>query len=183
MKTNQDGGSYSAKKPSAPAKELAKNQAKEGAGKMGYSQKFGPGRASGYDKGAMRAMDVMTHGGASKYMKDGPGQGFFSKLNRTVTRGLGDIGVQIADFAFPDRHRAINKDPRAKQNAYRNKLNENKHYDRSRELAATNQTFGTLADFFDDDGLGNSRTGVSTDYREDVRKKNEAYEKSQNKQN
>ena len=175
MKTNQDGGSYSAKKPSAPANQLAKDQAKEGAGEMGYAQKFGPGRASGYDKGAMKAMDVMTHGGASKYMGEGAAQGFFSNLKkagRTVTRGLGDIAVQATDFIMPDRNRAINSSSAAKQNAYRSKIDEMSHYDRSRELAAKGETFGTLANYFDDDGLGNARTGVRTDVKEDIRKKN-----------
>ena len=235
MKSNQDGGSVTAKDPAAAGKQLAANQAgaakyKEGPAqrqrinnqtatkegkdmvpdkmlkrgdvradgsivgetmnknkgvgpsRMGYSQKFGPGRMNGYDAGAKKVMDVMTYGGASKYMGEGPGQmQFLKKLGRTVTRGLGDIAMQASDFIMPDRHRAINKDPRAKQNAYRSKLDENAHYDRSRELAATNQTFGTLANYFDDDGLGNPRTGVRTDYKEDVREKNEAYKKSKNK--
>lgn len=211
MKSNQDGGSVTAKDPAAAGKQLAANQEgaakykkgpamghkkgpamghkkggakmmEDGPGKMGYSQKFGAGRMNGYDAGAKKVMDVMTYGGASKYMGEGPGQmQFLKKLGRTVTRGLGDIAMQASDFIMPDRHRAINKDPRAKQNAYRSKLDENAHYDRSRELAATNQTFGTFANYFDDDGLGNPRTGVRTDYKEDIRKKNEAYKKSQNK--
>lgn len=45
----------------------------DGPGKMGYSQKFGPGRMNGYDAGAEKVMDVMTLG-ASKYMAEGPGQ-------------------------------------------------------------------------------------------------------------
>tara|TARA_R110000803_G_scaffold205491_1_gene272189 strand:+ start:97 stop:651 length:555 start_codon:yes stop_codon:yes gene_type:complete len=160
MKTNQDGGSYSAKKPSAPAKEMARNQAKEGAGKMGYAQKFGPGRASGYDKGAMKAMDVMTHGGASKYMKDGPGQGFFSKLGRTISRGAGDIGTQLADM-IP----VIGSDNQKLNRFARNqKQSENMHYDESRRLASQGETFGTLADYFDDDGDGNARVGERTNY-------------------
>jgi len=173
MKTNQDGGSYSAKKPSAPANQLAKDQAKEGAGKMGYSQQFGPGRMNGYDAGAKKVMDVMTHGGASKYMGEGPGQmQFLKKLGRTVSRGLGDIAVQATDFIMPDRNRAINSSSAAKQNAYRSKIDEMSHYDRSRELAEKGETFGTLANYFDDDGLGNARTGVRTDVKEDIRKKN-----------
>jgi hypothetical protein len=39
MKTNQDGGSYTAKKPGAAANELQSNQ--DGAAKMGYKQHFG----------------------------------------------------------------------------------------------------------------------------------------------
>jgi len=87
MKTNQDGGSYSAKKSSAPAKELAANQkgaAKysvekgshdhpHGASRMGYTQSFdGPARKNGYQKGAARVQDIMTNGGAARYMKHGP---------------------------------------------------------------------------------------------------------------
>lgn len=95
MKTNQDGGSYSAKKSSAPAKELAANQkgaAKyghhkgaadysvekgshdhpHGASRMGYTQSFdGPARKNCYQKGASRVMDIMTNGGAARYKKYG----------------------------------------------------------------------------------------------------------------
>jgi hypothetical protein len=91
MKTNQDGGSYSAKKSSAPAKELAANQkgaAKgmdhkkgaadysvgkgshdhpHGASRMGYSQSFGPARVNSYAKGAAKVQDIMTNGGAAKH--------------------------------------------------------------------------------------------------------------------
>jgi hypothetical protein len=94
MKTNQDGGSYSAKKPSAPAKELAANQkgaAKgmdhkkgaadysvgkgshdhpHGASRMGYKQSFGANKANCYAKGAAKVAEIMTFG-ASKYMKHG----------------------------------------------------------------------------------------------------------------
>lgn len=172
MKTNQDGGSYSAKKPSAPAKEMAKNQAKEGAGRMGYTQNFGPGRASGYDKGAIRAMDVMTHGGASKYMKDGPGQGFFSNLKkgaRTVTRGLGDIGMQLYDMtlAGPDIKNIERPDVYTSSANYarKNKRRENEHYAKSRALAKRGDTFFSLADYFDDDGRGNAITSKNSNQR------------------
>lgn len=73
MKTNQDGGSVTAKDPAAAGKQLMADQ-KAGGARMGYSQKFGPGRMNGYDAGAKKVMDVMTHGGASEYMKKGPGQ-------------------------------------------------------------------------------------------------------------
>jgi hypothetical protein len=168
MKTNQDGGSYSAKKPSAPGKERARNQAKEGAGKaMGYSQNFGPGRASGYDKGALRAMDVMTHGGASKYMGEGPGQGFFSKLGRTISRGASDIGTQLLDMVQPDIQH-INRPhiwTNSANKAVSAKQKENAHYDKSRALAKGGQTFGTIADYLDDDGKGNARTTKNTNQR------------------
>jgi hypothetical protein len=93
MKTNQDGGSFSAKDSKAPAKELAANQkgaAKyahhkgaadynvkkgshdhpHGASRMGYNQSFGAARVSGYSKGAAKVADIMTFG-ASKYMTHG----------------------------------------------------------------------------------------------------------------
>lgn len=73
MKTNQDGGSVTASDPAAAGKQLAADQ-KAGGARMGYSQKFGPGRMNGYDAGAKKVMDVMTHGGASEYMAEGPGQ-------------------------------------------------------------------------------------------------------------
>ncbi len=89
MKTNQDGGSDSAKKPSAPAEQIAGNQkgaAKyghhkgaadysvkngshdhpHGAPKMGYKQSFGAGKANCYAKGAAKVAEIMTFG-ASKY--------------------------------------------------------------------------------------------------------------------
>ena len=117
MKTNQDGGSVTAKDSSAAGKQLEKNQAKEGAAKykhgaadghdmdekkgaakykgahdydtskgshghdskgghgaakMGYSQSFGAARMNGYAKGAAKVLDIMTNGGAAKYMKHGP---------------------------------------------------------------------------------------------------------------
>ena len=162
MKSNQDGGSYSAQKPSAPANQLAKDQAKEGAGRMGYAQNFGPGRASGYDKGAMKAMDVMTHGGASRYMKDGPGQGFFSKLGRTITRGAGDIGTQLLDLMQYD-HNAGNSgtfggfnmggSKSAKNQAANQKVRENRHFEESRRLANEGKTFGSLANYFQDQDM------------------------------
>ena len=186
MKTNQDGGSYSAKKPSAPAKEMARNQAKEGAGKMGYAQKFGPGRASGYDKGAVKAMDVMTYGGASKYMKEGPGQtkpGFFSKLARTVSRGAGDIGTQLLDLMQYD-HDGGNSGSSAgfnmggsrgaKNQAGNQKVSENRHYEESRRLANEGETFGTLANYFQDQNMPSGQ-GLPADLAKQIedRKKNQ----------
>ena len=69
MKTNQDGGSYTAKKPGAAAKELKKNE--EGAAKMGYDQKFGEARISPSKMGDAKASELMQ--GAAKYY-DGAGQ-------------------------------------------------------------------------------------------------------------
>jgi hypothetical protein len=68
MKTNQDGGSYTAKKPGAAAKELKTNQ--EGAAKMGYQQKFGATRMSPSKRGDKMASELMH--GAGKYY-DGAG--------------------------------------------------------------------------------------------------------------
>lgn len=149
MKTNQDGGSMTAKDPSAAGREIAANQAgaakykegpaqrqrinnqtatKEGKGmvpdkmlkrgdvradgsivgetmnknegvgpsRMGYSQKFGPGRMNGYDAGAKRVMDVMTHGGASKYMAEGPGQGKFDAMNERLRINKDEARTQAA---------------------------------------------------------------------------------------
>ena len=92
MKTNQDGGSVTAKDSSAAGKQLEKNQVKEGAAKykgahdydtskgshdhphgaakMGYSQSFGAARVNGYAKGAAKVANIMSFG-ASKYMKHG----------------------------------------------------------------------------------------------------------------
>lgn len=90
MKTNQDGGSVTAKDSSAAGKQLEKNQegaAKykgahdydtskgshdhpHGAAKMGYSQSFGAARVNGYTKGAAKVANIMSFG-ASKYMKHG----------------------------------------------------------------------------------------------------------------
>jgi len=53
-----------------------------GPSRMGYAQKFGPGRMNGYDAGAKKVMDVMTYGGASKYMAEGPGQQKSGDLSR-----------------------------------------------------------------------------------------------------
>jgi len=69
MKTNQDGGSYTAKKPAAAAEELKKNE--DGAAKMGYQQKFGAARMSPSKMGDMKASELM-HGAARYY--DGAGQ-------------------------------------------------------------------------------------------------------------
>ena len=69
MKTNQDGGSYTAKKPGAAAKELKKNE--DGAAKMGYNQKFGEDRMSPSKMGDAKASELM-HGAAKYY--DGAGQ-------------------------------------------------------------------------------------------------------------
>ena len=69
MKTNQDGGSYTAKKPGAAANELQKNQ--EGAAKMGYKQHFGAARISPSKMGDAKASELM-HGAARYY--DGAGQ-------------------------------------------------------------------------------------------------------------
>lgn len=100
MKSNKDGGSVTAKDPAAAGKELMANQkgaakykkgpAKKkpdankngvpdyaedgvGASRMGYSQKFGPGRKNCYQKGAAKVAQIMKNDGAAKYM-EGPSQ-------------------------------------------------------------------------------------------------------------
>jgi len=45
------------------------------------------------------------------------------------------------------------------------KQKENAHYDNSRALAKGGQTFGTIADYLDDDGKGNARTTKNTNQR------------------
>ena len=64
-------------KTKAKVKAVKKDAPKdyEGGARMGYSQKFGPGRMNGYDAAAKKTMDVMSYGGASKYMAEGPAQG------------------------------------------------------------------------------------------------------------
>lgn len=69
MKTNQDGGSYTAKKSGAAAEELKENEV--GAAKMGYDQKFGAARMSPSKMGDAKASELM-HGAARYY--DGAGQ-------------------------------------------------------------------------------------------------------------
>ena len=69
MKTNQDGGSVTAKDPGAAAKELKKNE--DSAAKMGYNQKFGAARISPSKMGDAKAGELMQ--GAAKYY-DGAGQ-------------------------------------------------------------------------------------------------------------
>ena len=69
MKTNQDGGSVTAKDPGAAAKELKKNE--NSAAKMGYNQKFGSARMSPSKMGDAKAGELMQ--GAAQYY-DGAGQ-------------------------------------------------------------------------------------------------------------
>ena len=74
--TTKAGGN----KPPVNKKRGADEQA--GPGRMGYAQKFGPGRMNGYDAGAKKVMDVMTYGGASRYMAEGPAQSNISEYTR-----------------------------------------------------------------------------------------------------
>ena len=69
MKTNQDGGSVTAKNPGAAAKELKKNE--DSAAKMGYKQEFGAARMSPSKRGDKVASELMH--GAGRYY-DGAGQ-------------------------------------------------------------------------------------------------------------
>lgn len=93
MKTNQDGGSYTAKKPGAAAEELKKNE--DGAAKMGYDQKFGAARMSPSKMGDMKASDLM-HGaaryydGAGMYMNGAPKYEGAGKYNGPMDVGHGE---------------------------------------------------------------------------------------------
>jgi hypothetical protein len=85
------------------------------------------------------------------------------KVGRTGTRLLGDLGVQALDMFQPDHgsHASGYRAPGA--TSYYDKLAqkdwENEHYDKSRQLVKEGKTFFTLADYLDDDGAGNARTG------------------------
>lgn len=106
MKTNQDGGSVTAKDPGAAAKELNKNE--KGAAKMGYDQKFGAARMSPSKMGDAKASELM-HGaakyydGAGQYMNGAPKYEGAGKYNGPMDAGHGEeIG-----HAHPDTAPAI----------------------------------------------------------------------------
>tara|TARA_R110002167_G_scaffold87772_1_gene236926 strand:+ start:1276 stop:1878 length:603 start_codon:yes stop_codon:yes gene_type:complete len=144
----------------------------DGSAKMGYSQKFGAGRMNGYAKGAAKVNNIMM---------DGPSQGFFDtvkKVGRTITRGAGDIGTQVLDMLQPDvQHIGSGGGPmanvgtglgtskQARRDAVKAKKIENDQYAKSRALAKGGQTYGTLADYFDDDGRGNAITSSNSGSR------------------
>jgi hypothetical protein len=111
MAANQAGAAkaYGGNKGDESAKTKAKVKAVkkdapkdyEGGARMGYSQKFGPGRMNGYDAGAKKVMDVMTYG-ASKYMAEGPGQSY--SVGKPDRSGEGEYGRrQRGVFASGDR--------------------------------------------------------------------------------
>ncbi len=92
---------------------------------------------------------------------DSPAKGLgdtLKKIGRTVTRGLGDIGMQAVDMIRPDHgsHASGRRPPGATsyQEKYYNKEDEKAHYQKSRDLAAQGKTYGSLSSFFDDDGEG-----------------------------
>jgi hypothetical protein len=93
MKTNQDGGSYTAKKPGAAAKQLKENE--KGAAKMGYDQKFGSDRMSPSKMGDTKASELM-HGaakyydGAGQYMNGAPKYEGAGKYNGPMDAGHGE---------------------------------------------------------------------------------------------
>ncbi len=110
MKTNQDGGSVTASDPSAAGKQLAADQ-KAGGARMGYAQKFGPGRMNGYDAAAKKTMDVMSNGGASKYMAEGPAQGARQKIEATVPASTTEFRAnRKRKFDIMNAKLRINKD-------------------------------------------------------------------------
>lgn len=59
----------------------------EGGARMGYSQKFGPGRMNGYDMGAAKVDDIMK--GGAKMMAKGPGQMKDIKSGKMITLTTG----------------------------------------------------------------------------------------------
>ena len=101
MKTNQDGGGKSSTAPANELKANQEGAAKYkgahdykkgaankkpdangngvpdyaedgvGAARMGYSQSFGAARMNGYAKGAAKVTNIMTNGGAARYMGKG----------------------------------------------------------------------------------------------------------------
>ena len=113
MKSNQDGGSMTAKDPAAAGKEMIANQkgaakykkgpaqkkpdankngvpdyAEDGVGasRMGYSQKFGPGRKNCYQKGAAKVADIMKNGPAQmKDVKSGERVNVKTSNNKTLS--------------------------------------------------------------------------------------------------
>ncbi len=92
MKTNQDGGSYTAKKPGAAAKELKKNE--DGAAKMGYDQNFGAARVSPSKMGDEKASELMQgaakyYDGAGMYMNGAPKYEGAGKYNGPMDIGHG----------------------------------------------------------------------------------------------
>lgn len=93
MKTNQDGGSYTAKKPGAAAKELKREE--KGAAKMGYQQEFGAARMSPSKMGDAKASEIM-HGaakyydGAGQYMNGAPKYEGAGKYNGPMDAGHGE---------------------------------------------------------------------------------------------
>lgn len=122
MKTNQDGGSVTAKDPAAAGKQLAADQTKAaGPGRMGYSQKFGPGRMNGYDAGAKKVMNVMTYGGA-----EGPGQGANQEIVATGQQDSSKREFRAnrkRKFDAMNERLRINKDEARTQTAIANQRN------------------------------------------------------------
>ena len=136
----------------------------KGNGKMGYSQDFGPARMNGYASGALKVGKIMSDGPSPTMKVAGPGDGILGtakKVARTITRGIGDVGMQAFDFLNPDTNKInYGSQPSSHTTSYSDakkaKKIENKHYAKSRELAKEGKTYGSLANFFDDDGKGNS---------------------------
>ena len=146
-----------------PAKKLDKIQATEGAGKMGYAQTFGASRMNSYAKGAGKVNDIMMNG---------PSQSFFEtlkKAGRTVSRGAGDIAMQLYDMTLGGPDMQNQERPHVYTSsanyARKNKRAENEHFAKSRALAKGGQTFGTIADYLDDDGRGNAITSKNSNER------------------
>ena len=138
-------------------KRLKKSVAKSE--KRGMNMDYDTTDASG--EGRSR---TSTRSGVSRYGSDhgdSPAKGLgdtLKKIGRTVTRGIGDIGMQAVDMIRPDSgsHASGRRPPGA--TSYQDKLNqkdqEKAHYQKSRDLAASGKTYGSLSSIFDDDGEG-----------------------------
>jgi len=132
-----------------------------------YGDKSGPTGYIGEQKAdLMKYNPVDDRAGMSRYgadQGDSPAKGLgdtLKKIGRTVTRGIGDIGMQAVDMIRPDAgsHASGRRSPGA--TSYQDKLNqkseETAHYQKSRDLAASGKTYGSLSSIFDDDGHGNT---------------------------
>ena len=147
LKTNQEGGAVVAKDPGAAGKQLESNQkgaAKyahkgaadydttgekgshghpHGAARMGYNQSFGAARMGGYAKGAAKVADIMTNGGAARYMAHGPADaghrpdahthkssGSYGLNPNSDGKGRGSLVGQKADNGLTITHDPVHSD-------------------------------------------------------------------------
>lgn len=112
--------------------------------------------------GASHGDQSATH---RDYMHGHPArQGLWSnvkKLGRTIGQGAKDIGYQLLDISplTPDPIRyklgSFGDLRKGSDTAKTSKFNEQRNYDISRARAASGDTYGSIADWFDDSGWGN----------------------------